>query len=63
MKVLVFGKGGSKKYKNAKDESEGWPDKYSLLSFASLKIASNVIESLLDYHGVNAMNHCFVAES
>ena len=53
MKVLVFGKGGSKKYKNAKDESEGWPDEYSFVimehpSFASLKIASDVIESLLN---------------
>ena len=65
MNILGFGKGGTKQYQKAADEPTGWPDEHSFVTFANpananLKTASDIIESVLSYHGVDAYNHPFL---
>ena len=65
MNVLGFGKGGDRKFKKASDEPEGWPDEYSFITFehpghASLEMATRIIESLFNHHGLDANNHPYV---
>ena len=56
LNILGFGKGGSRKYKVAEDELEGWPDEHSFVefahpSYAKLSTINDIIESLLCFHG------------
>ena len=65
LNILGFGKGGTKQYQKAADEPAGWPDEHSFVTFtnpanANLKTASDIIESVLSYHGIDAYNHPFL---
>ena len=65
LNILGFWKGGTKQYQKAADEPAGWPEEHSFVSFtnpanANLKTASNIIESVLAYRGVDAYNHPFL---
>ena len=59
MNIIGFGRGGSKQYGRADDEPEGWPDEHSFVAlqgagYATVKVASDMIESLLKYYGKDA---------
>ena len=67
MAKLGFGKGGTKKFKVTSDEPEGWPDAHSFeafehTSYANMKVANDIIESVLRHHGIDAYNHPFTTE-
>ena len=62
MNILGFGKGGTKKFKVAAHEPEGWPDEHSFVAFehpsyANLNTANDIIEGILGYHGFDAKSH------
>ena len=67
LNIIGFGKGGTKKFKEAADEPDGWPDEHSFETFehpsyANMNVVNDVIESLLKHHGVDANTHPFLAE-
>ena len=67
MNILGFGRGGCKKYKEPADEPEGWPDAHSFVTFehpvyATLDTINEIIESILDFHGVDAYKHPYTGE-
>ena len=67
LNILGFGKGGSKSFKVATDEPEGWPDEYSFdvfehPSYVKMKECNDIIESLMRYHGVDAFSHPHITE-
>ena len=67
MNIIGFGRGGSKQYGRADDEPEGWPDEHSFVAlqgagYASVKVASDIIESLLEYYGKDAKTHPYIEE-
>ena len=67
MNVIGFGKGGNRNYGNPDHEPEGWPDEHSFVAlegagYASVKVASDIIESLLAYHGIDAKTHPYTEE-
>ena len=67
LSILGFGKGGTKSFKVAADEPAGWPDAHSFVAFeypsyANMKVANDIIESLFNYHGLDANTHPFTTE-
>ena len=67
LNIVGFGKGGTKKFKEAADEPDGWPDQHSFETFehpsyANMNAVNDVIESLLKHHGVDAYKHPFLVE-
>ena len=67
MNILGFGKGGTKKFKVAAHEPDGWPDEHSFEAFehpsyANLNMVNDIIQSILDYHGFDAKSHPYTGE-
>ena len=67
LNILGFGKGGTRKFKEAADEPDSWPDEHAFESFehpsyANMATINDVIESLLQYHGFDANTHPFTIE-
>lgn len=67
MNIIGFGKGGTKKYRVAGDEPDGWPDEHSFVDFqhpssAKLDTINDIIGGILDFHGYDANNHPFLQE-
>lgn len=67
MNILGFGKGGTKKFKVAAHEPEGWPDEHSFVvfdhpSYANLRTANDIIEGILGFHGIDAKSHPYTGE-
>ena len=63
--ILGFGHGSVKKYGRETDEPAGWPQHHSWEEFgkkggpnhASIRLANDVIESILSHHGYDAHTH------
>ena len=67
LSILGFGKGGTKSFKVATDEPAGWPDSHSFLAFeypsyANMKVANDIIESIFNHYGLDANTHPFTTE-
>ena len=67
LSILGFGKGGTKSFKVAADEPAGWPDAHSFVAFeypsyANMKVANDIIESLFNYYDLDANTHPFILE-
>ena len=67
LNILGFGKKGSRKFKEANDEPAGWPQEHSFETFAhpsyaTLDVANDIIESIMNHHGFDAANHPFETE-
>ena len=64
LNILGFGKGGTKKFKEAEDEPAGWPDEHSFEAFehpsyANMTTINDINESIFKHHGYDPNNHPF----
>ena len=67
LSILGFGKGGSRRFNKAADEPAGWPDEHSFEAFehpsyASKKVANEILESLFTHYGMDPYSHPFTLE-
>ena len=67
LNIIGFGKGWTKKFREAADEPDGWPDEHSFEAFehpsyANMNVVNDILESLLKHHWFDAHTHPFLIE-